>query len=116
MTSKEKIILDNDVLKVLYSKGRKFYMRMKRRNNGTGIIDPYLQYVNAIGLTREEADKLYFIYLAKYYKELIRLIYDNENVMKEEDMMVEIDCSKSIKHLEESKNKSKEKDEKKPKK
>ena len=115
MTSKEKIILDNDVLKVLYSKGRKFYMRMKRRNNGTGIIDPYLQYVNAIGLTREEADKLYFVYLAKYYKELIRLVYDHENIMKDGDMMVDLEYEKKSKDdVKYAKNK--EKDEKKPKK
>lgn len=74
MQNQKVITLDEDVLKILYSRARKYYMRIKRKNNGTGIIEPYINYCNALGIDKNEADKLYVKYLIKNYKDLYELI------------------------------------------
>ena len=67
-------VIDADMLQVLYGRARKFYMRLRRPMNGTGVEKPYEDYCKQLGITRDEADKLYLAFLKKKYPDLVKLI------------------------------------------
>lgn len=69
--------IDRDVEQLLFTKGRKYYMRLKRNKSGTGIESPYLDFINSVNIDRKEADKKFYCYLKRKYPDLIKLIKEN---------------------------------------
>ena len=67
-------IIESDVLGLLYSRARKYYLRLRRKNTGTGIEKPYEEYYTQLGLSKDEADQLFYNYLIKKYPDLVKLI------------------------------------------
>lgn len=72
-------IVEADILKILYSKGRKYYMRLKRKNTNTGMEKPYVDFYKTLNLTKEEADRLFYRHLVKSYPHLVELIKRESN-------------------------------------
>lgn len=67
-------VIESDMLNLLYSRGRKYFLRLKRNNTGTGIEKPYEDFYKQLGISRDEADKLFYKYLKKKYPDLVKLI------------------------------------------
>lgn len=72
-------IVEADILKILYSKGRKYYMRLKRKNTNTGMEKPYEDFYKTLNLTKDEADRLFYRHLVKSYPHLVELIRRESN-------------------------------------
>ena len=70
-------VIDSDMLNILYTRARKYYMRLKRNSNGTGLEEPYLQYCEKLGISKKDADVLFYNYLERKYPSLINLIKIN---------------------------------------
>ena len=66
-------VITGEELTKLYSAARKYYMRLKRKNTKTGIESTYVEMINKLGLSRDDADAIYFRYLTKKYPHLIDL-------------------------------------------
>lgn len=73
------LVIESDVLNVLCQRGRKYYMRLRRSSTKNGVDTLYAEYYNQIGLSRSEADKLFFKYLVKRYPHLVELIKNQVN-------------------------------------
>lgn len=69
--------IDRDVEQLLFSKGRKYYLRLKRAKSGTGIDTPYVEFIKSVNIDREEADRKFYGYLKRKYPDLIKLIKEN---------------------------------------
>ena len=67
-------LIERQNLNGLYNAARKYYLRIKRIQNGNGIEENYIKYINENGFTREHADKLYYNYLKRKYPYLIEFM------------------------------------------
>lgn len=74
-------LIERQNLNGLYNAARKYYLRVKRAQNGNGIEENYMKFINETGFTREHADKLYYNYLKRKYPELVKFFH--EQIKKE---------------------------------
>ena len=71
-------IIEQDVLNVLYQRGRKYYLRLRRTSTKTGVDTLYTEYCKQIGLTKDEADRLFYKYMKKKYPDLVKMIKEQK--------------------------------------
>lgn len=67
-------VIESDMLNVLYQRGRKYYLRLRRKSTKTGVDTLYTEYYKQIGLTKEEADELFYKFMKKKYPDLVKMI------------------------------------------
>ena len=72
-------VIESDVLNVLYQRGRKYYLRLRRASTKTGVDTLYTEYCKQIGLSKDEADRLFYKYMKKKYPDLVKMIKEQKD-------------------------------------
>lgn len=69
--------IDKDIEYLLFTKGRKFYLRLKRNKSGAGVLSTYLEFLKSANINREDADDRFYMYLERKYPELVKLVKEH---------------------------------------